>query len=312
MRIPARFNLGDLVEMPLPDQPTPDYVAPLTPPIVPTLSFESASNYYTTESPGNTIPGYVGGVPATDLYPGADGPVYTPTMPNGGRPFSNASPGGRVNPYMHQPILPDAMLPEALRRQSQILNAASRLFVQNGWDDLVARETAAWSWIRAHGGLKSCCRIPELGAPIYAIPPFIEMPSNGETRREIFQQPLATFQSGGGFTGLDTVVGQWQVPKGYDGAITHFLSFFTGTGFIDGATPPNITWRLKIGQRYAKNLGAVTFTYGDLKTALLVPGQSIRLISGQTVTILANIPAGSPVVGGLVFGGTLGWVYPRR
>jgi len=312
MRIPARFNLGDLVEMPLPDQPSPDYVAPVIPPVVPALSFDAAGNYYTTGAPGNTVPAYAGGVPATDLYPGSVSPVYVPNLPNGGRPYSPAGPGGRSSPYAHQPILPDSMLPEALQRQSRLLNDASRLFDPNGWDDQIDRETAFWSWIQAHGGLKSCCRIPELGAPIYAIPPFIEMPSNGIVRRKIFSQPLSTFQSGGAFTGLDTVVGSWQVDKGYDGAITHFLAFFTGTGFIDGATPANITWRLKIGQRYAKDLGAVTFTYGDLQTALLVPGQSLRLISGQTVTIFANIPLGSPVSGGLVFGGTLGWIYPRR
>jgi hypothetical protein len=312
MRIPARFNLGDLVEMPLPDEPTPDYFAPPLPPVVPAISTDSASNYYTTGTPGSTEPGYVGGVPATDLYQGQDGPIFVPNLPGGGIPAYYNGPGAHVRPYAPNPIIPDSMLPDPLQRQSGILNDNARLFTPNGWDDVISQESGLWSWIRAHGGLKSCCRIPELGAPIYALPPFVEMPSNGIVERQIFSQPLSAFGSPGPFTGVDTVIGQWQVPRGYDGAITHFLAFFTGNGFIDGATPANITWRLKIGQRFAKNLGAVTFTYGDLQTALLVPGQSIRLISGQTVTVYANIPVGSPVNGGLVFGGTLGWIYPRR
>lgn len=214
--------------------------------------------------------------------------------------------------YYHQPIVPDAALPLSLRRSTPYIpSETKRLFSPNGWDNAIWREAALWAWIRAHGGLKSCCRIPELGAPIYAIPPFIEMPSNGIPRRDIFFQPLTAFQSAGLFTGLDVVIGSWQVPKGYDAAITHFLAFFTGSGFDDGSG--SIVWRLQIGQRFAKSLGNVTYTYGGLETALLVPGQSIRAISGQTITLIGNIPNGaSTPSGGQVFAGTLGWEYPRR
>jgi hypothetical protein len=310
MRIPARFhNLGDIVPMPLPDEFSPDYIAPVVPPQVPTLPLDAATDFYTTYNQANTVPGYVGGVPQSDSI--APGSFYTPALPNGGLPYTPFNrPGQRSNPFFHTPIVPDSSLPPALKRQSQILDAAVHLFVPNGWDNAIARENALWTWIRAHGGLKSCCRIPELGAPIWSIPPFIQMPSNGVVERQIFSQPLTAFQTAGSFNGIDTIIGQWQVPKGYDGAITHFLALFTGDGFDDGSG--EIIWRLKIGQRYAKNLGNVTFTYGDLNTALLVEGQSIRLISGQTVSLIANIPSTSFVSGGRVFGGTLGWTYPRR
>lgn len=213
--------------------------------------------------------------------------------------------------FYHQPMVPDNMLPAAIRRQSPYIpSETKRLFSPNGWDNAIWREVMAWSWIRSHGGLKSCCRIPELGAPIYAIPPFVEMPSNGIPQRQIFYQPLTAFETAGVFNGTDTVIGSWQIPKGYDGAITHFLCFFTGNNFDDGSG--NIVWRLQVGQRYAKNLGNVTYTFGGLDTALLVPGQSIHCISGQTINLIGNIPATSTVAGGLVFAGTLGWTYPRR
>jgi len=225
------------------------------------------------------------------------------TLPPQGQP---ASPN-----FWHPAMVPDSSLPSAIKRRSpSIPPERVRLFGPNGWDNVIWREAAMWSWIRAHGGLKSCCRIPELGAPVYATPPFLEMPSNGIPQRQIFFQPLSAFQTAGVFNGTDTVIGSWQVPKGYDGAITHFLAQFTGDGFLDGSGA--IVWRLMIGQRYAKNLGNITFTYGDFNTALLVPGESIRLISGQTVSLIGNIPASSPVTSGNVFAGTLGWTYPRR
>jgi hypothetical protein len=304
MRIPARFNLGDLVPMPLPDEYTPDYIAPTPPPQVPAIAL---GELYTTGSPGGTIPSYNQGIPLTDLS--SPDSFWDPRLPNGGLPYGPFNtPGQASNPFFHTPIIPDSALPMALQRTSQILNDVQRLFSPNGWDNGIARESALWAWIRAHGGLKSCCRIPELGAPIWSTPPFLEMPSNGVVERQIFSQPIGNFT--GTASGTDVLVGFWQVPKGFDGAITHFIALFTGSGFDDGSG--DIVWRLKIGQRFAKNLGNVNFTYGDLSTALLVPGQSIRLISGQTVAIYANVPGGSPVSGGSIFGGTLGWTYPRR
>ena len=312
MRIPARFhNLGDLVSMPLPDQPSPDYIAPTLPPQVPTIPLDLATAAFTSYNPGSTIPGYTGGIPQTDTI--TPGTFFNPRLPNGGIPRTPFDrPGERSNPFFRTALIPDSALPHSLKRQSQILTALVRLFTPNGWDNAIARESALWTWIAAHGGLKSCCRIPELGAPVYVTPPFLEMPSNGIAERQIFPQPLAFFQTGvgGAFTGVDTIIGQWVVPRGYDGAITHVLFVYTGDGFDQGSG--NIVWRVKVGQRYAKNLGNATFTYGDLNTALLVPGQSIPLISGQTVQLIVNIPVGSPINGGSIIGGTLGWTYPRR
>jgi hypothetical protein len=85
---------------------------------------------------------------------------------------------------------------------------------------------------------------------------------------------------------------------------------FNGTGFDEGSG--NIVWRALVGQRFLKTLGNVMFTFGDLSTALSVPGSSWPIISQQTVQLFANIPIGSPVTGGQVFAGVLGWTYPRR
>ena len=229
--------------------------------------------------------------------------------PNG--PPTYSAPPLLPQSYYHNPIVPDIQLPNPLKRVSPYIpSETKRLFQPNGWDHAIWTEALVWQWIQLHGGLKTCCRIPELGAPLYAAPPFLVMPSNGIVKREIYSQPVSAFQTLGVYNGTDTLIGSWQVPKGYDGSISNVVFYYTGSGLDDGSG--EIIWRLMIGQRYAKNLGNVNFTYGGLGNQLLLEGQSIRVTSGQTVSVIANIPASSPVAGGRVFGGIVGWIYPRR
>ena len=128
----------------------------------------------------------------------------------------------------------------------------------------------------------------------------------------MFSQPLTAFQDGvGNFTGLDVVLGRFVVPIGYDGALNRVVFQFNGDGFQDFSGL--IVWRVLVTLRYARNLGNVKNTFGDFATAFSVPGSdNIRLVSQQTITLLANIPAGSPVSGGPVMAGCFGWYYPRR
>jgi hypothetical protein len=238
--------------------------------------------------------------------------IRTPRMPNPqqepyqGGPWGNKQilpPAG--GPWQPNVILPEQYLPPALQHISQ-----DDLFIQNHWDWEMFREAALWNYVASHGGIKSCCRIPELGAPIWSQPPWQVMPSQGVRIEAMYSLPLSAISGGPPFNGTDTILGQYIIPSGYDGAINRFVCQFTGAGFDDFSG--NIVWRLLINARFARNLGNVTNTYGSFQAAYAVPGDAHRVISGQTVTLIANIPAGSPVAGGVVAAGIFGWTYPRR
>ena len=165
-------------------------------------------------------------------------------------------------------------------------------------------------WVASHGGLKSCCRIPRLGAPIYDAPPWMVMPQQGIVIRQPFQQPITAFQSEGVFSGTDVLLGQFNIETGYDGVLNNFVFAFNGSGFVDGAG--SILWRVKIDQRYAKDLGNFDRTFGSFTDAFNIPWSGIRVISGQTISIYANVQENSPISGGFISGAVFGWTYPRR
>ncbi len=273
-------HLGDIVTMPLPTQWAPDYIPPFT---------------------GNLV-----------IPPPAIGSPVSGQIPAGGlqNPAAQARAAGKtgVGPFAPQPLIPDNYLPPTLRRTNPLLRRTN--WIPSIADQTIWREARAWKWIQEHGGVDKCCHGFNK-SPTY-LNYNIEMPSNGEEFRKPFSQPLSAFQDGlGAFTGLDVIVGQFVVPHGYDGVLNRFICGFTGDGFVDFSG--SIVWRLKIGIRFAKDLGNVTVSYGSFQNAMLVPGYNIPLVSGQTVTLLANIPLGSPVSGaGTVTAGAFGSFNPRR
>lgn len=277
-------NLGDIVTMPLPTQ-----VGPQRP----------------TAFTGNLVipPPAMG-----SAFPG--GPTGNPNMPGSLMPgpgTPNARGNAGVTPFTPQPLIPDNFLPPALRRTNPLLRRTT--WIPSIADQTLWREARAWKWIQQHGGIERCCHGFNKN-PTY-LSYNIEMPSNGEEFRKPFSQELSAFQDGlGAFTGLDVVIGQFVVPHGYDGVLNRFICGFTGDGFVDFAG--SIVWRVQIGIRYAKDLGNVTVSYGSFQNAMLVPGYNIPLVSGQTITLLGNIPVGSPVSGGTVTAGVFGSFNPRR
>lgn len=214
--------------------------------------------------------------------------------------------------FLRTPVLHDSLLPPTLRRNPDP-RPVSRA---NVYDQKLLREAWAWKEISEHGGIKSACRIPELGSPVYDQPPWIVMPNNAREFRQMFSLLTTGFQSGGLFTGADTLLQDsygnsfWQVPFGWDGVINRFVNGFTGQGWDEFSG--NIVWRLKVGLTYQKGLGKLINTYGSMQTPILSPAAGIRLVSGQSVQIFGNIPVGSPVNGGRVTAGIFGWIYPRR
>lgn len=343
-------RLGDLVTMPLPTAWGPTVIPPVSPalPSLPAsmaalvppgsqLGWQRATNGWVMvyrDQRGNVqaVPGMFPVLDSADgaassaygapnggttyaLVPGApplDSPAPSLSVPQpstaGRLPAGSTQPG---SPWGRQPVLPNSVLPPAIQRGNPLLGFITRR--PNAWDMAMKRHAAVWGYVRDHGGLKSCCRVPELGAPIWDQPPWITMPSQGEKFEQMYSQPISAFQVvGGDFSGVDVVLGQFVVPNGYDGALNRFVCQFTGSGFLDFTG--SVVWRVLVNNRYARNLGNVQNTFGSFQAAFAVPGtDNIRLVSQQTVTLIANIPAGSPVAGpGVVAAGAFGWFYPRR
>jgi len=283
-------NLGDIVNMPLPTQWAPEIQSWLGP----------------TAPPGGALP-FVPAIPGSVTASESPFTAATGAMPGLQVPPTISQPAAG---QWSQPHLPDSVLPPALQRNNPLLRRQPVDWRPGLWDMRIILEAHLWSYIKNHGGIKSCCRVPELGAPIYDQPPWVVMPSNARKLEQAFAlQVPAQFPNP--FTGVDTVLGSFQVPEGWDGVITRFVPNFVGTGFADFSGA--IFWRLRINNRYAPDLGNVNSTYGSLTAGFSVPGiNNIRLISGQTVYVIASIPVGSPVTAGYVSGIVLGWYWPRR
>lgn len=315
-----RIGIGDIVALNIPPGATQAYLPPgwyLGP---------DGNWYWTGDNPPNlNIPITTGpGIPPNSGWATAPsgnlvwtGPGNPGVLPGSFNPPGTVAqlPPAALGPSLNwtrQPILPDSVLPPPLQRSNPLVQPAK--WIPNRYDFAVIARAKKWQWVAQHGGLKSCCRIPELGAPIWDAPPWEKMPSNGYEFQEMNGLPITSFQNGGGaFTGLDTLILSIQVPSGYDGVINRFVGgttpALTGYSDFDG----NIFWRLKYGIRYAKNLGDVQNTFGSFGNAIQVPQTYIcRVISGQTIQVFANVPAGSPISGGAITAGVFGWFYPRR
>jgi hypothetical protein len=281
------MGLADIVNMPLPTEWAPEYpgssaAQPFAVGFDPALAASSS-------------------VPATVVQslpiPGA---AATGLMVPGANPMP---PGGQ----WQQPFLPNSILPRTLQRNNPMLGRQPVYWQPGMWDARIRRESDIWTWIKAHGGIKSCCRLPEMGSPLYDQPPWMVMPSNAE-KIEFATALNAPAQIPS--DGNDHVVGFFVVPEGWDGVVTRFVPNFVGTGYTDFSGI--ITWRLKVNNRYAPDLGNITSTYGSLTAGFSVPGiNNIRLISGQTVYVIANVQLGA-VVAGYISGIVLGWRWPRR
>jgi hypothetical protein len=324
-----RRGVGDLVPMPLPQQWGPTVIPPGAQ--GPPLPIPAGSKLGWAQVQGGWIlavqspSGAVSAVPGASVvpYPGAPAPPstlsygsdpggYLPVaaepvlrvqhpVSGGGTPPGSTLPGGA---WGRAPILPDSMLPPSLQRGNPLLRHMS--FRGNAYDGAIQKQAARWGYIRSHGGLKGCCRLQELGAPIYDDPPWMVMPSQGEKFEEMFALSTATF-----VPGEDTVLGEFVVPNGYDGVLNRFVCSTTANGFLD--FQGGIVWRVKVNNRYARNLGNVQNTYGSFSAAFNVPGfDNFRLVSQQTLQLIANIPVGSPVSDGVIAAGAFGWFYPRR
>jgi hypothetical protein len=169
----------------------------------------------------------------------------------------------------------------------------------NECDLLLRKEGALWSMIQAQGGLqKICC--PQ--TPSYDKPPYLIMPPQGRQYQEINSIPLPPNN------GLDVLVTEFFVPTGYDGVITSVTNFYTGAGFVEGSG--DLTWRIQVGLRWARNFGNIETTLGSLASPCPLFRGGLRLTAEQRVRYFVNHAAGSGLAGGRVICAFFGWFYP--
>lgn len=106
----------------------------------------------------------------------------------------------------------------------------------------------------------------------------------------------------------DVQVTQLIVPTGYDGLLTAIFWRYNGVGFAEGSG--DIVWRLRVNNRYVKDLGNVGVTLGsEVSPMPMTEGQQLQ--SGQAVSILVNVGAGIPITRSTITAGLIGFFWPK-
>ncbi len=167
----------------------------------------------------------------------------------------------------------------------------------NCWD--LALRTWAAIWSRAGIRDLSLCVVR------HELPNGVQMPDGAVEFYESSSILTPTTVSG------DNTVLDFRVPMGYYGMLYGLCLHYTGTGFVDGSG--DIIWRVRVGNAWAApGLGSVNVALGVPSQCLQLTDY-IRLISGQRIRAIVNVPNTS----GLIQIGTSrivctlqGWYYP--
>ncbi len=181
------------------------------------------------------------------------------------------------------------------------VNVQQREFPANEWNLCLDDEADLWRRINRCGGLAAICPGHK-----YADPPWVRMPAQGKRYGHPSSLPLAS-----AVLDTDTVVQSFLVPLGYDGIIAAPFNGYTGTGFAEGSG--DLTWRIKINMRYAKDYGNITTSLGSLTQPWYNANAQIFIRSGDLVQYLVNRSTASlgNLNGGRVLAGLWGWFWPR-
>lgn len=169
----------------------------------------------------------------------------------------------------------------------------------NTADRLLFDEGVMFERIRRAGGLQKICCPAKY---VYDKPPYLVMPPEARQYQEINSIPLPAAN------GTDTVVNTFKVPTGYDGVITSIAHYWTGAGFVEGSG--DLIWRIKLQNRYARNLGNVDTTLGSLTSPCPLFRGGVRVYSQQQITYYVNHSLASGLAGGRIVCAVFGWFYP--
>ncbi len=108
----------------------------------------------------------------------------------------------------------------------------------------------------------------------------------------------------------DQVMLQYQVPHGYFGFLSGFFFQYSGIGFVPGSG--DIIFRIRLNQRYLKDLSNVLFALGS--TRFPVPmTQGQVLLSDQVIQAIVNVPNLSGLIqvgSSTCYAGLFGFLWP--
>lgn len=186
------------------------------------------------------------------------------------------------------------------------LSLQNRVWTQpNEFNYCLDQEAGLWHQIIRRGGLEMVTRT--LRQKRYQRAPWVEMPPEGER-----MQPMGSIALPAD-DGTDQTVLDFTMPLGWDGVATNvMMSYAGGTGFVEGSG--DLTWRMKVGERFIPDFNNVIFQLNDLRNPHSLVGGYIRLLSLQRVQIFVAVAvgAGGRLNGGRINAAVAGWKYPRR
>jgi hypothetical protein len=183
------------------------------------------------------------------------------------------------------------------------VNLQFRAHPPNRYDRCLLAELEMWRRIVMAGGVERVAQ--GRGQIVYEREPWLHMPAQGKRFQKLgsLVRPLDD--------GADYLVNSFLVPTGYDGVIITMTGVFTGVGFVESSG--DLTWRLRIGRRYAKDYGNVQISLGDLRTPYAIHGGGIRIYSNQLVRQYINVAIGAGAwldPKGRIICACTGWFYP--
>lgn len=179
-------------------------------------------------------------------------------------------------------------------------NVKLREFPPNEFNQCLQEEAEVWRRINNCGGLQALCP-----GHTYPVPPWVRMPPQGKRFSKISSIALPDPDA------TDQLVTSFYVPQGYDGCIVSVVNMYTGNGFNEGSG--DLTWRIRLNQRYVKDYGAIETTIGSLTTPYNINSGQIIIQSRQLVQYFVNRSVGSAgnLDGGRIICAAFGWFWPR-
>ena len=165
-------------------------------------------------------------------------------------------------------------------------------------DYILWRNTERMHALQMRGGIKTAFSAKQ----VYENPPWLVMPSNAVPFQHTSSITLPVAN------GLDYTVLSFRVPQGYDGVITAAAHVYTGSGFVDGSG--DLRWRLRIGMRWAKDMGDSVVQLGSLQSPFQFYRAGLLLHDGQEIRYIVSHSIGSALSGGRIICAVFGWFYP--